>query len=129
MELPIYVLHGTWYTQDTDGAEVLGVSGDIAPRLKELGKIADTKARDYVEMSGQLQEERGDRRYEVVDGGWRYAKFHISEHQIAISEMAEGQIGREDRKKDGVQEMRLQCAAGEGQVAAEGIPILLPEMR
>ncbi len=90
MELPIYVLHGTWYTQDTDVAEVLGVSGDIAPLPERLCRIADTKARDCVEMSGQLQEERGDGGYEAVDGGWRYAKLHISGHQIAVPEMAEG---------------------------------------
>ena len=90
MELLVYVLHGTWYKQDTDVAEVLGVSGDIAPLPEGLCRIADTKARDCVEMSGQLQEERGDGGYEAVDGGWRYAKLHIPEHQIAVPEMAEG---------------------------------------
>ena len=93
MELLIYVLHGAWYTQDTDGAEVLGVSEDIAPLTRELDRIADTKARDYVEMSGHLQEERGDRYYEAVDGGWRYAKFHISEHWLVIPEMAAVEVG------------------------------------
>lgn len=102
MELLIYVLHGTWYTQGTDGAEVIGVSEDIAPLLGELDRIADTKAGDYVEMCGNLQEERGDRYYEAVDGGWRYAKFHISEHLLAVRELAAGEAGTEGQKRDGM---------------------------
>lgn len=77
MELLIYVLHGTWYTQDTDVAEVLGVSGDIAPLPEGLCRIADTKAKDCVEMSGQLQEERGDgaMRLWTEDGDMRSSIF------------------------------------------------------
>ncbi len=71
-----------------------------------MDRIADTEARDYVEMRGHLREERGDRRYEDVDGGRRYAEFYISEHQLTVSEMAAVEPGKENRKKDGMQEVR-----------------------
>ena len=114
MELLIYVLHGTWYTQDTGGAEILGVSEDIVPLLGKLDRIADTKARGYVEMRGHLQEERGARYYEAVDGGWRYAKFYISEHRLTVPEMEAVEISKENQKKDGMWEMWVRGAAGKG---------------
>lgn len=92
MDLRIYVLHGAWHSQDTDGAEVLGVSEEIGPLLGRLDRIADTEAEGYVEMQGHVQEERGERYYEAVDGGGRYAKFYITEHTLRISGKALGRI-------------------------------------
>lgn len=55
----LYVLHGAWDSQSEDGVIVLGVSADIEPLQKRLDKIAESKAREYVEMCDYIQEERG----------------------------------------------------------------------
>ena len=82
-----------------------------------------------MEMRGHLREERGDRRYEAVDGGRRYAEFYISEHQLTVSEMAAVEPGKENRKKDGMQEVRLEGAPGKGGRPPGGVPVLLPAVR
>lgn len=50
MKILTYVLHGMWNTPDTDGVVVIGVSVDVEPLLRKLDKIADSKAKEYVEM-------------------------------------------------------------------------------
>lgn len=81
----IYVLHGAWQTQDTDGAGVLGVSEEIETLLEKLHGIAGMKAGDYVELCGHVREEQGERYYEAVDGDGRYAKFYIVEQSLHVS--------------------------------------------
>lgn len=90
MDLLIYVLHGAWHTQDTDGAEVLGVSGEIGPLLGKLRGIAGMKAGGYVELRGHVREEHGERYYEATDGDGRYAGFYITEEHLRISGRALG---------------------------------------
>ena len=81
----IYVLHGAWHTQDTDGAGVLGVSEETEPLLETLRGIAGMKAGCYVELCGHVREEHGERYYEAVDGDGRYAKFYIVEQYLHVS--------------------------------------------
>lgn len=90
MDLLIYVLHGAWHTQDTDGAEVLGVSGETGPLLGKLRGIAGMKAGGYVELRGHVREEHGERYYEATDGDGRYAGFYIMEEHLRISGRALG---------------------------------------
>ena len=85
MDLLIYVLHGAWHTQDTDGVEVLGVSGEIGPLLGKLRGIAGMKAGGYVELRGHVREEHGERYYEAMDGDGRYARFYVVEEHLHIS--------------------------------------------
>lgn len=104
MKILVYVLHGTWDTQSADGVEVLGVSEDISPLQKRLEKIAGSKANDYLETYGDVEEEFGERLYEIRDSAGEYAKFYITEHEVDISEKLMGAISREmsriDRKTD-----------------------------
>lgn len=85
MDLLIYVLHGAWHTQDTDGAGVLGVSEEIEPLLGKLHEIASLKAGGCVELCGHVREEHGERYYEAMDGDGRYAEFYIVEQYLHIS--------------------------------------------
>ena len=96
----LYVLHGAWDSQSEDGVIVLGVSADIEPLQKRLDKIAESKAREYVEMCDYIQEERGERYYEAMNASGKYAKFYITEHDLDISEPLMGRISREMEKID-----------------------------
>lgn len=100
MKILTYVLHGTWYSQDADGVEVLGVSLDIEPLLRKLDEIADSKAEDFMKMCGYIQEERDERYYEAVNASGKYAKFYITEHWLELSENMMGEISREMEKID-----------------------------
>lgn len=84
----IYVLHGAWQTQDTDGAGVLGVSDEIETLLEKLHGIAGIRAGGYVELRGHVREEHGERYYEAMDGDGRYAKFYIVEQPLHVSRRA-----------------------------------------
>ena len=85
MELLIYVLHGAWHTEDTDGTGVLGVAEETGPLLGKLHGIADRKAEGYVELCGHVWEEHGERYYEAMDGDGRYARFCVVEEHLHIS--------------------------------------------
>lgn len=100
----LYVLHGAWDSQSEDGVIVLGVSVDIESLQKRLDEIAENKAREYVEMRGYIQEERGERYYETTNTSGKYAKFYITEYDLDIPEPLMGKISREmeriDRSRD-----------------------------
>ena len=96
MELLIYVLHGAWHTEDTDGTGVLWVAEEIEPLLRKLHEIAAVKAKGYVELRGHAREEHGKRYYEAIDGDGRYAKFYVMEEHLHISGRA---LGRAILKK------------------------------
>lgn len=97
MKILMYVLHGMWNTLDTDGVVVIGVSVDVEPLLKKLDEIADSKAKEYVEMCGYIQEERGERYYEAVNVSGKHAKFYITEHRLELPENMMGAISQEEK--------------------------------
>lgn len=104
MKILTYVLHGMWNTPDIDGVVVIGVSADVEPLLRKLDEIADSKAKEYVEMCGYIQEERDERYYEAVNASGKYAKFYITEHQLELSEnmmrVISSEMEKIDRTKD-----------------------------
>lgn len=106
MKILTYVLHGMWNTQDTDGVVVIDVSVDVEPLLRKLDEIADSKANEYVEMHGYIQEEKGERYYEAVNVSGKYAKFYITEHQLEVPEKTMGTISREMEKIDRSRDVR-----------------------
>ena len=115
----IYVLHGAWQTQDTDGAGVLGVSEKIETLLEKLHGIAGMKAGDYVELRGHVREEHGERYYEAVDGDGRYAKFYIVEQSLHVSgKVLAGAVLKEQPEKRWCAEGAAQKCARKGSRAS-----------
>lgn len=83
----LYILHGYWSTPDSDGVKIIKVSRELASAQEMLDKIAENKAKDYINLCEEIQEEYGDRYYEVFnlqDGS--YAKFYITEEEISNEE-------------------------------------------
>lgn len=78
----IYILHGYWNTGSTDGAKIIKAAYEPDPVIELLNKIADSKASDYVELCGYLQEDRGEGHYEVINASGKYAKFYITEEIV-----------------------------------------------
>lgn len=82
----LYVLHGYWNTPDFDGVKIIKISHELEPVKKILEKIVESKAADYLELHGYLQEDRGWRYYEVTNSSGKYAKFYITEEVIDCEE-------------------------------------------
>lgn len=82
MEEKVFILHGYWNTPDHDGVAIIKVSHSIEPVEKMLDEIAESHAKDYIEMYGYLQEDHGERYYEVVNCSGKYAKFYITEEAV-----------------------------------------------
>lgn len=78
----IYVLYGYWDTLEEKDAAVIKASLGPGPVMEELDRIADGRASAYVELYGDLQEERGERYYEAMDPSCRYARFYIKETTV-----------------------------------------------
>ena len=78
----VYVLHGYWDTLEEKDAMVVRISLEPEPVMEELDRIADGRAGAYIELCGDLQEERGEGYYEVMDARCRYARFYIKEMQV-----------------------------------------------
>lgn len=100
MKITIYVLHGAWETSLANVTEVLGVSADIGPLKKQLDKIAESRAGEYLEMYGYIREERGEKYYEAVNARGKRAFFHIAEQELYIPEPLMGTISREMERLD-----------------------------
>lgn len=96
----LYALHGAWDNQVADGVKVLDISPDIIRLTGKLEKIAEGKAKGYIETYGGVKEERGDRYYEITDSLGEYAKFYITEHHVELSESLMGKISRDMEKID-----------------------------
>ena len=78
----VYVLHGYWDTLEEKDAMVVRISLEPEPVMEELDRIADGRAGAYIELCGDLQEERGEGYYEVMDARCRYARFYIKEMPV-----------------------------------------------
>lgn len=97
----LYVLAGAWDTAYTDGTGIVGVAEDIDELKKKLDHIQETKANEYLENPyGDIEEETGERHYEITDAAGGYAKFYITEHYVELSESLMGAISREMEKID-----------------------------
>lgn len=84
-ERKVFILHGYWDTPDYDGVTIVLVTTSERKAKEALEKVADNKAMDYLLMGGYLQEERGERHYEVTNGE-KYAKFYITEEVVDYEE-------------------------------------------
>lgn len=96
----LYALHGAWDNQAADGVKVLDIFPDIVRLVGKLEEIARSKAKDYIETYGDIEEEQGDRYYEITDSLGEYAKFYITEHYVELSESLMGEISRDMEKID-----------------------------
>lgn len=89
-----------WETPNNSETVAVGVSVDVESLIKKLQQIADTKAREYVEMCGYIQEKRDEMSYEATNGCGKHVGFRITEHQMDLPEEAMGAISREMEKND-----------------------------
>ncbi|MCI8297610.1 MAG: hypothetical protein HFG22_17380 [Lachnospiraceae bacterium] len=78
----VYVLYGYWDTLEEKDAMVIRVSLEPETVMEELDRIAAGRASAYIELYGDLREERGEGYYEVMDASCRYARFYIKEMQV-----------------------------------------------
>ena len=64
----VYVLHGFWENEFTNGCAVVDVSIDLETVMKKLDVIVENKAREYVKVQeDKAEEERGFRYFEIWD--------------------------------------------------------------
>lgn len=85
----LYVLEGAWNTGSIDGCQVLGISEDREVLQDKLELVAGSRAEEYVmgHVWNGINEERGERHYEIIDDTGSWAKFYITEHYVDISEV------------------------------------------
>ena len=55
-KIVVYVLHGFWENEFTNGCAVVDVSIDLETVMKKLDEIVENKAREYVELSQSMME-------------------------------------------------------------------------
>lgn len=56
----VYVLHGFWENEFTNGCAVVDVSIDLETVMKKLDVIVENKAREYVKVQEDKAEEERD---------------------------------------------------------------------
>ncbi len=86
-KIKVYVLHGFWETEFTNGCTVVDVSIDLEAVTKKLDEIAKSKAQEYVKVQkDKAKEERGFRYFEIWDEDGKSAKFYIEERELELSQ-------------------------------------------
>lgn len=125
MELLVYVLHGSWNTQETDGVKVLGVSFKMEPLLGMLDGIAASNASDYVKMHGYFQTERDERYYEIIDKNGQYAKFYITEHNLVVEDYISEIVYAERKRRHILDDAKnaIMEAYGNGEISRDDYEI------
>lgn len=86
-KIVVYVLHGFWENEFTNGCAVVNVSIDLEVATKKLDEIVESKAREYVKVQeDKAEEERGFRYFEIWDENGQSAKFYIVEQYLELSQ-------------------------------------------
>lgn len=86
-KIVVYVLHGFWENEFTNGCAVVDVSIDLETVMKKLDEIVESKAREYVKVQeDKAEEERGFRYFEIWDENGQSAKFYIVEQYLKLSQ-------------------------------------------
>ena len=96
-KIVVYVLHGFWENEFTNGCAVVDVSIDLETVMKKLDEIVESKAREYVKVQEDKAEEeaedltyiparRGFRYFEIWDENGQSAKFYIVEQYLELSQ-------------------------------------------
>ena len=74
----VYVLYGYRNTLEENDAMIVMVSTGAGAVREALHGIMEDRASAYIELHGEIQEERGEGCYEVMDASGRYARFYIT---------------------------------------------------
>lgn len=86
-KIVVYVLHGFWENEFTNGCAVVDVSIDLEAVMKKLDEIIESKAREHVKVQeDKAEEERGLRYFEIWDENGQGAKFYIVEQYLELSQ-------------------------------------------
>lgn len=83
----VYVLHGYWNTESSDGVKIIKISNNFDTVYESLRHIIETQARDYIDFGLDINYcdiEESDREYEIIASynGNLYAKFYITEEYV-----------------------------------------------
>lgn len=102
MKILMYVLHGMWNTEYDDGCFVVKVSADPEVLEKELEKIADSHAGEYVKIPDNNVTQKREKRYYSISANFIFAdaEFRITEQYVELPETAVWDIAREAEKAD-----------------------------
>lgn len=92
MEIPVYILHCMLRKGENEQIKIIGMSTEPEPVTEKLDAIKRNQAKDYIEVHGYAQVNRGKRCYEVLNGNGSYALFLITEETLNLSDAITGNI-------------------------------------
>lgn len=79
-KIVVYVLHGFWENEFTNGCAVVDVSIDLEAVMKKLDEIVESKAQGYLKVQeDKAEEERG---LSVILGGVEHEKVYEEHEEI-----------------------------------------------
>lgn len=103
----LFVLAGCWECTDDIGVTVVAISSDEKQLIDILNQIADTKAKEYVSIEGDiLMEEHTDTKYEISGSISGNARFYITEEPAVINESLMGKISRAMSESDRTEDVK-----------------------
>ena len=103
----LFVLAGCWECPDDIGVTVVAISSDEKYLIDRLNQIADTKAKEYVSIEGNIfMEEHTDTKYEISGSISGNARFYITKEPAVISETFMGEISRTIRENDRAEDVK-----------------------
>ena len=103
----LFVLAGCWECTDDIGVTVVAISSDEKQLIDILNQIADTKAKEYVSIEGDiLMEEHTDTKYEISGSISGNARFYITEEPAVINESLMGEISRAMSESDRTEDVK-----------------------
>lgn len=122
--MKIYVVHGCWNLEETDGSQIFLVTREEKKAIDMLDTIAENRAEEYVTFPYEMEvSERTERLYELQDTvmAGTYGRFGITEMSMELDDDFLEKIYRVRQKQYQFQDVRnaINDAYEWEQIAAE----------
>lgn len=91
----LYVLHGYWNLEDSDGCTVVSISPNYEKVRQKLEEIAESRASEFVSFPYDVcVMEHTERVYEIADEilAGTYAKFYITEEELEENKITDEKL-------------------------------------